>query len=425
MPANPNPTLMRPRSFHFLMILLLVSAAAHARADERRTLLVRGRVLGPEGWPVVGVAVTASGTRTARAVSDGQGAYALYVPLPTAKEVAETPLALRLAPVRDGWTFARAGGKGVGGLEAEIVGPPARVRVRAPDAAFAAAVANAFADRSVSVVFADLDFTGAPAAAGAADAPVEMLGQSIVPVSGVKVPRRAVAVAPPTVAPPRAEPPAPPPGTPTRGNGTSASVPGSDATAARAARARADSLAAALKTTRAAAARAAMARVDSVRAADARRLSARRDSIAAALRAERAASAPPAAVAERPAGPSAPTPVTVPTSMRPGPPAVSAPAESCECVIKGTVEARSDRRIPEYLRISVWLGDRPASRDSVELFMGSPRPFEMRAPCGSHQLQLRVEPRLQHYALRPPEAFQRFTCVRERPSQWQLVLVVR
>jgi hypothetical protein len=118
-------------------------------------------------------------------------------------------------------------------------------------------------------------------------------------------------------------------------------------------------------------------------------------------------------------------PAVPPSSASVPSPAPAAAGDSCECVVKGTIEARSDKRIPESLRVTVWLADRPASRDSVELFMGSPRPFEMRAPCGAHRLALQVEPRLQRYSPGPPEAFAGFTCDRTRPSQWRLALNVK
>ncbi len=428
---------MSPHSSLFarsLVCAFLLMAVAPARAAEPRTLLVRGRVTGPDGWAVSGVTVAAGGTRAARAVTDAHGNYALYLPLPSLDELARTPLALRLAPVRAGWTFVRAGGKGAAGLEIEIVGPPARARVRAPDAAFANAVAGALTARSVSVVFADLDFTGAQVSMEVGDAPVEMLAEVVVPVTGVKVVARPDAARSPA---PRPTPPASHVAADSAHVRTRTAAPTERAAqqlAARVAKARAESL-------RVADTRARRAREDSLRVAQARARTAREDSLralAAEARTTRADSLPSAGargpkVSDRPPATARPAPEVAPSrapvaAPRATAPPVAAPpvaSDTCACVVKGTLEARSERRIPEYLKITLWIDDHPASRDSVELFMGVPRPFEMLAPCGPHRLAMHVEPRLQRYVAGPPAAFAGFTCVPSRPSQWRLVLQVK
>jgi hypothetical protein len=245
------------------------------------------------------------------------------------------------------------------------------------------------------------------------------------------------------------------------------------------ARARADSARAADRAAREARDRLARARQDSVMAAwrarrdssDAARRAAfedrtrawraRQDSIAAArglaftvaprAGTGAAAQAPPAVVqagrsspgsGETPAPPRRPAGQSVaeaevrlvdppqPIAVEP-PPAIRAPQpeppdpDTCGCVIRGTVEARSERRIPEYLRVTLWLAAAQAVRDSVELFMGSPRQFELRAPCGRHRIDMLVEPRLTRYTPRPSEAFRTFECGPDRPTQWRIVLHVR
>lgn len=51
----------------------------------------------------------------------------------------------------------------------------------------------------------------------------------------------------------------------------------------------------------------------------------------------------------------------------------------CECRIRGTVELHPDHLLTERLQVFVSLAQSSAVRDTVELFMGSPRPFELRA----------------------------------------------
>jgi hypothetical protein len=73
---------------------------------------------------------------------------------------------------------------------------------------------------------------------------------------------------------------------------------------------------------------------------------------------------------------------------------VSAPAggeDSCLCRLEGTVEVRSDRPLAGRLRVVVTLAEEPAPRDTVELFMGPPRPFALgRVPCGTRHLVVRA-----------------------------------
>jgi hypothetical protein len=498
----------RPRAALLPPLLLAAALAAAAGVpapaagdDASRTVLVRGRVTDAAGWPVRGVPVVAEGSAAEPSVTDGQGGYAIRLPLPAPARLAREPLRVRFVPRREGWSFARAGGRGPAGLEIDIVGPPARARVRAPDAAFAHAVARALAGEA-TLVFADLDLRGAPGDGAAG--PVEMTAQEEVPVRGVRVPRRAEAPAPATSAaperapaPPPAKaqaesaPPAPAPATrapDARAAGRArrdaeriareqreqdrraataeekqerrrredslrtagqmrrdaerprawAAVPEAPATSGPApAGARTDSLAAAERAARAAALAATRRQEEERRAAErahveadlrarkARQDSAmtawraRRDSSNAAMRDRRAAEA--RAWRERQDSMAASRRASEARRS-----AVTAPARGgdCACTIQGTIEARSERRIPEYLKVRVWVADRPAAADSVELFMGSPRPFAMRVPCGTHRLELVVEPRLNRFAVGPPEAFADFRCGSERPSQWRLVLEV-
>jgi hypothetical protein len=96
----------------------------------------------------------------------------------------------------------------------------------------------------------------------------------------------------------------------------------------------------------------------------------------------------------------------------------------CGCVVEGTVEVRSERPLSGGLRVVVTLAEEPAPRDTVELFMGAPRAFDLgRVPCGSHRLA--VHPlSSRRFALVAP-AGEAFDCATGRPQQYRLVLEPR
>jgi len=64
-------------------------------------------------------------------------------------------------------------------------------------------------------------------------------------------------------------------------------------------------------------------------------------------------------------------------------------ADSCACRIRGTVEVESHNALTTRVRVAVGLSWEPAMADTVELFMGSPRAFDLPpAPCGSQTLRV-------------------------------------
>jgi hypothetical protein len=84
-----------------------------------------------------------------------------------------------------------------------------------------------------------------------------------------------------------------------------------------------------------------------------------------------------------------------------------APDAPCDCQLEGTVELRSERPLRREVVVTVSLADAPAIRDSVELFMGSPRPFRLGAvPCGAHELTVRTW------------SSQRFTVIAPAPAKF-------
>ena len=127
-----------------------------------------------------------------------------------------------------------------------------------------------------------------------------------------------------------------------------------------------------------------------------------------------------------------PAPPSAATTPRPVPagrsPAIIAPggataapsAAACDCEIRGTVEVQSDHPLSSRTEVVISMDDDPAIRASVELFMGSPRAFEIHgAPCGAHHLTLHTRSK-QRFVLSSAEP--RVMCVDRGTEQIRLVL---
>jgi hypothetical protein len=68
-------------------------------------------------------------------------------------------------------------------------------------------------------------------------------------------------------------------------------------------------------------------------------------------------------------------------------------AQDCLCRVRGTIEVRSQRPLERRVSVSIALEQVRQASDAVELFMGSPREFELpRVPCGSYTLQVGMSP---------------------------------
>lgn len=104
------------------------------------------------------------------------------------------------------------------------------------------------------------------------------------------------------------------------------------------------------------------------------------------------------------------------------PPAPS--GRACECRVKGTVEASPDQSLRGALRVVVSIAGMTARCDTVALFMGPPRPFDLGlVPCGSHRLEVRpLSARL--FTVAPP-ALDVFDCSAGRARQFRVVLKPR
>lgn len=92
----------------------------------------------------------------------------------------------------------------------------------------------------------------------------------------------------------------------------------------------------------------------------------------------------------------------------------------CDCTIRGTVEVQWDRPLTSRTEVVISVEDTPDIATSVELFMGSPRAFEIHpAPCGVHRLLLWTRSK-QRFVLVSSEP--RVVCTPGGVQQMRLVL---
>ena len=107
-----------------------------------------------------------------------------------------------------------------------------------------------------------------------------------------------------------------------------------------------------------------------------------------------------------------------PPSLPRSPNQTSAPM--CDCTIRGTVEVQWDRPLSSSTEVVIAVEDAPDVATSVELFMGSPRAFEIHpAPCGVHRLLLWTRSK-QRFVLVSQEP--RVVCTPGGVQQMRLVL---
>jgi hypothetical protein len=82
----------------------------------------------------------------------------------------------------------------------------------------------------------------------------------------------------------------------------------------------------------------------------------------------------------------------------------------CGCEVTGTIEVMSGRPLGASLQVAVWVADSPMLADTVTLFMGSPRSFDLgRFPCGGHRLEIRPLGSRRFVVAAPPASV--FPCV--------------
>ncbi len=462
---------LRLRLLCFLLVSLAWVAAfpgaAPAAAARAATFVFGGTIAEPGGRPIRGAKVLLRGVLDPAARSDAEGRFSFSYVVPDMEALASAPLQLVLGARHRNWNLALPTGEGALAVELRLVRPAdgtARLEVRSNDAAVAKAVAASFdvpGDATIALRAAFMRQRGAEDRSEpkwtaletvAAPAPV------VVPTAPAAVRTTSTSAPAPVVAPPapapvvallapapradtvRAAPAVPAPRRRPERPGSlslfpSAPEPGSVRKPAPARGAE-------------------PARAPVVTPAPA---SPPADSLGVrrATRAGVAASAPPVVVREI-AGPrvvtdTAATPVpgirvsVRPDTLAPAPRgagstapgagalrvalgrAVAAPdlrdstGRPCECEVEGTVEVSADRSLHSTLQVVVSLAGMPARCDTVALFMGPPRPFDLgRVPCGSHRLEVRpLSSRL--FKVAAP-ALDAFDCGGGRLRQFRVVL---
>lgn len=447
---------MRSRGVTVLALALWATAAL-AVAPAPRTLIVRGRVSDPDGAPIAGAKILRSGAREPAAASDGDGRYAFTCEIGSFAALARAPFRDWFRASCEGWRFAApAGGDGLA-LELRVApgadGTP-RLRVRSNDARTAAVVARALAAPGGTVAVLALGFTGRRGQEGRAREP-KLTAAIELPVALEDA--AAVTVAPPAPGPAQAAV-APPVREPTRAGTTPPTCMPAAAVVADTPAVKAPAVAPERFPERPerlklfpsapeAGPRAGRVPVERIGVADTAATSPARHGTAKGEPEGVPSALPPVAPASgdtgagrtdiriRVSGDSAGgahggrapgSPIRV-RSGRAVPEPDSAPAAHgrCTCTIQGTVELRSEKPLASPLRVEVLLGTERAPRDTVELFMGAPRPFEIReVPCGRSRLALRW-PATRRFAVVSKEALEPFECAADRTVLLRVVLEPR
>jgi hypothetical protein len=373
------------RTALLLLVILLPVLAPSVRAIPSPVRFVfTGAVTQPGGRPVPGARVALDGVPAAIATTDGEGRYTLTHVVPGVTVDAPRMLVLRAS--HRGWNLALPSGGASLAVELRRVsagGDGARIEVRANDADAAKVVARALAAGGEAVVALDARFTrlvgredrSAPVLTALEVATLDLQAEEPAPLpapaAAPEVPPErpeslrlfpgapaARPVAPDTL--PAAEPPVVIPAPPTS--------PGPAASAATAEPPAVTSV----PTTPPA------APVPTPAAAD----TAVRPGFRVSVR------------------PEVPTPETGPLRVAlgravpdPDPRGARVPHDTtsdCGCRVSGTVEVRSDRPVRGRPRVVVSLAGRSAWSDTVAIFMGPPRPFDLgRVPCGRYRLEVR------------------------------------
>ena len=97
-------------------------------------------------------------------------------------------------------------------------------------------------------------------------------------------------------------------------------------------------------------------------------------------------------------------------------------ADSCGCIVRGTVEMEFHRLLSSPMKIEVALKELPAIRDTIELFMGSPRAFELRrVPCGRWSIALHPFSE-RPFGVTTPEEVAPFDCRNRSLRQVRIVI---
>jgi hypothetical protein len=428
---------MSLRSSVLLLVLLLSAPPAPGAAPRPLRLVCAGSVTQPGGRPVPGARVALEGVPGAAATADADGHFAFTHVVRDATATAPQRFVLRAS--HRGWNLALPSGETTLAIElrgAAAPGSGARLEVRANDAEVAKAVARALETPGEAVVALDARFTRQ---IGREDRSAPKLTALEVVTLAVPEPAPApppLAAAPPASAPPErpeslrlfpgapepgsprpAPPPAsatvstPPPGEPARDTVAArmpSPPPPAPAPRAPAPSAPAPSVAGPTPV---------LVSVPAPRPAVAD--TALRPGIRVSVRPETPAAASP----DTPPAPGASPLRVVLGRAVPAAPAPPSGTPECRCRVNGTVEVRTERPVRGRPRVVVSLAGLPAARDTVALFMGPPRPFDLgHVPCGRYELEVR--PLAARLARAEPDSTG-FTCVAGGLRQFRVVLEPR
>jgi hypothetical protein len=109
----------------------------------------------------------------------------------------------------------------------------------------------------------------------------------------------------------------------------------------------------------------------------------------------------------------------------PSDPAAARAGAVCECTVKGTIEVRRSQMLRDRVPVLVQIAGLPAFRDTVELFEGSSRSFEIAGvPCGRRRIEIESFGR-RRFALASALPLGEFECQNGRYRQIHVVLIPR
>ena len=436
----------RLRFFVFAATLLLVPAvpcAAPAAASRAATFVFSGTIAEPGGKPVRGAKALLQGLVKPAALTDAEGRFSFSHVVPNVQALAAAPLRLVLRASHKGWNLALPTGESALAIELRLVRTAdgnTRLEVRSNDAAVAKAVAALFGvpgdvtvalsgrfmrqlgaeDRSEPklAAFEIVQLAqSAPAVGAATVTPAALRPDStVVPVTRSDSAKTtlpvAVAAPVPQSRPERMRlfPSAPEPGTTPR-----------PAPAVPAKLLPVDSL-----RIQAMAKAGVVARSEPIAFRSTGRphvildtATTLRPGIRVSVRPDTAALVPASAGSSGGSALRVALGRVLPDTRPPAP-----AGRACECRVKGTVEVSSDQSLRGALKVVVSIAGMPARCDTVALFMGPPRPFDLGlVPCGSHRLKVRpLSARL--FKVAPP-ALDVFDCGAGRTRQFRVVLKPR
>ena len=381
-------------------LLCVFAAAADAGGAPRLPLQfvdVLGRVTGPGGRGIEGVRVSLEGAPDVAVLTDADGRYTLTVPIGPLGDPARRNVAARVVARRPGWAFTLRNGQGALAIELRMQTrtDPARCRVRSNLSSPVDALAAAIRRGERGAVVANVDFVGEEGAPPTSR--VSLRSEAVTVVGAASAPET------PIPAPSRSDEVSPRP------------VASAGDEARHTAATRADSV----RTISAEESKGPPA----VLRPGARKAGDRRPQVAAdttTLRTRPTTDRPSSRPrVRRIEAQRAARDTAVPGSIKlPGPgvtqtdaslirrvesvpgaaelrPArlraedVLAEGGDCACRIRGTIEIHPDHLLTRRLDLVVTLREAPAVRDTIQLFMGSPRAFELPpVRCGAWHIEV-------------------------------------